>query len=281
LDDHNCRTPEIGFEDKRNTLLKQLQSFVEYATHFNSSCAQYKRWADKIAFSSVPLLNFDLYFWTSQTDACAYHSFSVRHSPCSDSASSWSIRACTATHTDIFSLSTRYVVTLAIEYHLILQTHPECLRNQVLLVTSTQQTLSPEEYDAQVQSLMAAMGAIYASNKSDAELNRTKSESDEGAFPSTQSDSSLGAALDSFTPTTVQVPVLDGSGAPTTTFTSGPSADSMDVVDDRSQTTAGVSSATDSTTHQQFSSLASDASAMDVDNQKSDSDAMDVDKPPQ
>jgi hypothetical protein len=67
LDDHNCRTPEIGFEDKRNTLLKQLQSFVEYATHFNSSCAQYKRWADKIAFSSVPLLNFDLYFWTSQT----------------------------------------------------------------------------------------------------------------------------------------------------------------------------------------------------------------------
>eukprot|EP01122_Echinamoeba_exundans_P017026 TRINITY_DN8828_c0_g1_i1.p1 TRINITY_DN8828_c0_g1~~TRINITY_DN8828_c0_g1_i1.p1 ORF type:complete len:275 (-),score=59.79 TRINITY_DN8828_c0_g1_i1:73-897(-) len=211
LDDHNCRTPEMRFEEKRNTLLKQLQSFVDPPFTVQRLCEL--------------LVNPGLY---------------------------------SNTHKYLFAV------------------------DKVLLVTSTQQTLSPEAYDAQVQTLLANMGAIYASNKSDAELNRTKSESEESAFPQTQPDSSLGAALDSFTPTTVQVPILDASGASTTTtFTSGSPADSMDVVDDRSQATAGVTSAAESTTHQQFSSLASDASAMDVDNQKIDGDAMDVDKPAQ
>ena len=205
----------------------------------------------------------------------------AHHSQCSVSASFSSIRVCTATHTNTSLPLIRYDFNSYKTLISVPQSHAACAV-QVLLVTSTQQTLSPEAYDAQVQTLLANMGAIYASNKSDAELNRTKSESEESAFPQTQPDSSLGAALDSFTPTTVQVPILDASGASTTTtFTSGSPADSMDVVDDRSQATAGVPSAAESTTHQQFSSLASDASAMDVDNQKIDGDAMDVDKPAQ
>lgn len=138
--------------------------------------------------------------------------------------------------------------------------------------------MSPEAYNTQVQNLLAAMGLIQAQNRSDSEMsNLAKSNniSEEGAFPPTQPDSSLSAALNPFTPSTVQVPVL-GSGGSNIGFNS----DSMEV-DDR-----GSSFVTENSTQQQFVNIVSasempSSTSMDVDGQKADSDAMDVDKPAQ